>query len=577
MDITPEQARVELARRELARRNAEVKQTEPTAYSEIASPLLSGASSAAFGVPKYLVGKIGGEKAIEQVFPEQQTLGGKALRVGAEGAGLVAGGAARLGMGVAGKVIPKLASSGLGLKAGVGAIDAANRAKLVANIGRGAITGGVGGATQIINPDTNVEQQITQGLSGAVVGGAIPLVGTLKGVGRSLRRSAQVGKPSKVGEREVMRGQLSSRIREMASGVGRGVSGASEKLSSATSQITDALKQTTKQFHDNLSVEAEKGFNKFQEFVPKYFKEATRTYGETLDGMIDGLSKVKDASGKYIGKNIPTEEATGLLSKVQQEAEAIGITDSPIISKVRSLVEKYSDEGMNGRVDVRTFLKDVREARDSVSAGVKEGSKYLSHKDMTASILNDNVGDFLTKFLPEGQLGSFKDLQSAYKPIIDAKKTAYKLFQPYKEGLGGAQGFNLLKKLGRSGIDQITPQERNFINALESGSSFGKGAGNVTEQLRKMKPELIKQQIQAGIDKKTAETAFNRFKMLAENRKSELSTRNRRVTSIIEAQKQAEAIKSALAIGGAALSIGAGGVAVMRGLGAEKQVQQLGN
>lgn len=578
--ITPEQARVELAKRELERRQsiAAAKDQSPTAYSEIASPLLSGVSSAAFGIPKYLVNKYGGEKMTENVFPEQQTAGGKALRFGSEAAGLLGGGAAKIGLGIAERAIPKIASSGLGLKAGVGAIENFNRAKMMGNIGRSAIAGGVGGATQILNPDTNVEQQLTQGLSGTVIGGAVPMAMGLKGVQKMLQRSAQVGKPSVAGEREIMRGQLTDRVRSLVSDVNKGVSGANEKLAETTKQISEALKSSTIKFGNNVTKEAEKGFNAFQEFVPKYFKEATGTYGSTLDGMIDGLSKVKDSTGKFIGKNIPTEDATALLSKVQQEAVDLGIHDSPVISKVRDLAQKYTDKGMNGRVDVRTFLNDIRDARNAIPSGTKEGSKYLTHKDMASSILNDNMGDFLTKFLPEGQMGTFSELQSAYKSIIGAKKIAYKMFQPSQEALGGKQGFLMLKRLGTKGIGGMTPQEVAFIDHIQSGSSFAKGAGDITKTLRNLKPKLIKDQVKSGVNKETAEKAFEQFKILAGSRKSELATRSSRVKSIEEAQKQANAIKNALGLGiGIAAAGSAIGVAAMRGAGADRQIQQIGN
>lgn len=556
-----------------------IREKEPeqkaTAYTEVVSPLLSGASSAAFGVPKWAVGKIGGEQAIEKIFPEQQTAGGKALRIGAEGAGIVLGGAGRLGTSVAGKVIPQAAKSGLGLLSKVGDVEKFRRTKMLSDVGRASIAGGVAGSTQILNPDTDIENQAIQGLTGAA-GGAI-LSSTYaggKGLFNSLRKSAMIGKPSGVGSQKIARGQLSQRIGTLVDNVNRNVAGASEKLNQTTQEIADSLKNTTKIFEENLKKAAEKGLVKFQEFVPKYFKETTRTYGETLDGMIDGLSGVKNTQGQFVGKNIPVEQANGVLAKVQQEATEIGIQDSPVLTKVRELVAKYTDKKF---VDVKEFLTDIRSARDSISSGAKSGNQYLSHKDMSSAILNDNVGEFLTEFLPDGQLGSFKDLQSAYKSIINAKKLAYKTFQPSLDELGGTRGFNLLKKLGEKGVSGMTPQEMAFIDAMEKGSVFGKGAGRVTKTLRGMKTELIKKQTQAGVDKETAEKAFKRFTMLAESRKYDIARRGLRVSSIEEATKQADAIKNALAIGGAALSIGAGGVAIMRGLGAEKQIQQIGN
>jgi len=100
-------------------------------YAETGAPLMHGISSFALGVPKAVAQKTG---VAETLYPEQKTRLGKTLRVGAEGAGLLFGGATKgslLALKGVTKAIPRLAGKGV-LKAAA----------------KGAILGGTAGALQ---------------------------------------------------------------------------------------------------------------------------------------------------------------------------------------------------------------------------------------------------------------------------------------------------------------------------------------------------------------------------------------------------------------------------------------------
>ncbi len=82
-------------------------------YVEGISPIVSGASTLAFGIPRLTARATGTEKLI---YPEQKTLFGKGLRGVSEIAGFTGGGIGKTAQ-LAGKVIPKLAQETLKRKA----------------------------------------------------------------------------------------------------------------------------------------------------------------------------------------------------------------------------------------------------------------------------------------------------------------------------------------------------------------------------------------------------------------------------------------------------------------------------
>lgn len=120
-------------------------------HTEVLSPVASGLSTAAFGIPKAVAQKFGVKEAI---FPEQETTQGKALRGIGELRGLFTGGASKVAK-KAGELVPKVAGEGLRRIAG-----------------RGALQGGAFGATQLAEEPT-LAGQAGRGAVGAAFGGLI--------------------------------------------------------------------------------------------------------------------------------------------------------------------------------------------------------------------------------------------------------------------------------------------------------------------------------------------------------------------------------------------------------------------
>lgn len=126
-----------------------------TIHSELISPILSGGSTFAAGIPK-MVAAAQGPGMKEATFPEQQTIPGKILRGASEAVGFTAGlpGRAAMATGsVVGKIAPKLLGKGLG------------------KVATGAATGAVGLAAA---GDT-LENRKEMAKIGGLIGGTIPI------------------------------------------------------------------------------------------------------------------------------------------------------------------------------------------------------------------------------------------------------------------------------------------------------------------------------------------------------------------------------------------------------------------
>lgn len=120
-------------------------------YREVGSPLLSGISTFALGIPKAVATKTG---AKEIMYPEQETLLGKLLRGGSELAGFTIGAPGKLSV---------IAAKGVGkgmVKLGAG--------KTLTRLIKGVSAGAIGGAA--MGGDT-IEDRFDQAKIGAVLGG----------------------------------------------------------------------------------------------------------------------------------------------------------------------------------------------------------------------------------------------------------------------------------------------------------------------------------------------------------------------------------------------------------------------
>lgn len=124
-------------------------------YREGVSPILSGVSTALFGAPKAVINKISPELE-QQIFPEQQSITGKATRFASEAAGYLGGGAAKLAQ----KTYQAVAKNML--KKGVD--------KTLTRAAAAMVSGGVAGGAQLTDKDPTVQGQLQQAGLSSVAG-----------------------------------------------------------------------------------------------------------------------------------------------------------------------------------------------------------------------------------------------------------------------------------------------------------------------------------------------------------------------------------------------------------------------
>ena len=243
---------------------------------EVVGPIVGGVNSATFGVPKLIANKMGGKDFAKEMFPEQSTTGGKALRIGAEAAGLIGGGAGKLALATGKGVAQKLGGGGV--------------AKAVGGMAGGAVAG----AAQVNDPTANlqdyVKNQATQALAGGMGGLA---VGTLAPTLKALAGMRNIKGPRAVKISNSIRTEFFNVKSEAVKKFGSQLETLTKSKPLARGDLTDFLDD----FNSNM-----------QEFTP----EAKNIINKTplIKNMVSNSStqatvkEIQDAIN-YLGKKVP--------------------------------------------------------------------------------------------------------------------------------------------------------------------------------------------------------------------------------------------------------------------------------
>lgn len=554
-----EELKLERLKREKARRGRIPGITGPIfgqglateQLKETAGAIRRGVSTAGFGIPEFAVGKFAPELK-ERIFPEQITGPGKAIRFGAEAAGLFGGGAAGAAKFVGG-LIPKVAG-GIGLGGQIPRIiSARKRAIALRNALRGAAEAGTFGATQITDiPGTEegvtLGGQAKQAGVGATLGLAFGAFAPgIRGAARAFKKFRTPTKtPSirvvtervKLTGKEVIekikidREQALARINKQIPSV-RAESKEALQLESkfakeVLNETTDTLKNNVQVLNEQLQSTSEVASRTFQTKLPKFYRENSKAYGRVLDDITDDLIKK--------GDDITIAETDEILTNVIRDMDESLITEGAPRKAIESLQQKYSVKftgqgskffrGSTGQpvggaiktnaedaIPFKNLVSDLKTVKKSLSAGAKTGATRFTQEDVAISLLDKNLGEFLKGRVPE-----FQKLQSEYAPVIRAMKTSNRLFKPFKGEFETKTGTQLIKRLAKG---ETEAGEEALIRTIEQGTRFGKGIGRIAEApgrvgeqlatakqrinpiLRQVRSEnLLKQQ---GVDKKFAQ------------------------------------------------------------------------
>lgn len=366
------------------------------AQKEIASPIAQGANTALFGVPKYLMEKIGGKEFAKQAFSEQSTKPGKVLRFGSEATGLIGGGIGRTTANVGKRLVPK----------GAG---------LAQRILGGAAQGAVGGVLMPTEDFTSADQRVSNLTQGAVMGGL--LGGILPST------SPKVAKTSK---KEDIAGRLVNSIikpakNQFSYGKNPGLAVAKEgivansvddlypKISSALDKRTSELTNVLKKSKNKISIE---GFTKpIDEAI-----DAAGSGGPVNNALIQRLQdtkiallnefKVANGKAEIVKprnlKNISPEDATMLKRLVGQLTKWTGTSDDNAVNaalkKSYSGIKKAIEKAEPATKEINNQIANLISAESAVSNRLVQQSKnnLFSMSDMLFGIGGAGTLDSIT-------------------------------------------------------------------------------------------------------------------------------------------------------------------------------------
>lgn len=486
------------------------------------------------GVTRPFFGEGGADFPVEQVTPF-----GKTARVGAEIAGLTLGLGPRLAVGTvkvvtkaltagAKKFLPDLIPKIIGLgKQAVGTVQARKRAVLL----RDALKGGLEGATfgAIQKPIDETVTRGEQAIAGGILGGAFPALraGLRKGLRafRKFKTPTAVRDPGKVitikGEKELIakgKEEAITETRAAKKGLIRQLkqeevglrAGAKEQIKLNKEFAQKELKETANTMRQNVAIlneglqtTSEEKALQLQKVIPKFFKDHGKVYGQK----VDEISEAMVARGEGITMN----EASTMVNRSITEMNESLITEGVPRQVVEQLQRKYAVQqtvqkdvltgivkratNANETIPFKELVNDLKLVKNSLSAGAKSGTTRFTQEEVAVSILNNNLGNYIKTRVPE-----YAELQANYAPIIRMMKKGNQIFKPFKGDFETKSATQFLKNLG---LGKAEAGEEAFVKAIQEGSDFVPGLGDITAGVRKAGQEIIesKQRIQPVLDK----------------------------------------------------------------------------
>lgn len=508
-----------------------LQQAGQRTYTEGVAPILKGVDTALFGVPRTILKGAGLNNIDKTIFPEQETLEGKAATLVFTGAGLLKGAAAKLGEGLANRIAPELLPK-IGLSIKAGEVAARQKAVLANKITRDAIMGGVIGLTQL-NPDEqghiDLGGQLGQGALGAGLGVAAPIVQTY--FGKAVRGFRKFKTPERTAyskllsetakeklalQKEAIRLDKTDKVENLKQSIQDTINLRKTTLSdvkiSSERQIKDTasrLKKNVMALDNALKNTTEEVSRKVQEWLPSFYRSNSKTFEKQLDLISEKLIKE--------GNQLTVGEISKMLDDVSGHLDEAFITEGSPLKAIENLRAKYGIDfvsspgkffsGQTGLpvggpitsnadqvVPLKEFFNDIKTIRNSLSAAAKSGASRFTQEDVAVSIFNKGTADLLESRVPD-----LARLREAYAPVIQAMKVSNRIFKPFKGSFETKTGTALLKKFALGKTEQ---GEELLLKAIQEGSDFAPGIGNITDSLRNQGMRLIeaKQNINPMLD-----------------------------------------------------------------------------
>ena len=338
-------------------------------YREGISPILSGGSTFAAGVPK-MIAKAQGQG--ENIFPEQTSLPGKLLRGASEIVGFTAGAPGRVTT-FAGKAIPKILP------------------KVLPKFAGRILTGAVAGAAGMATAGDTLENRKNLAKIGAIWGGAIPLATDVgKGIGGFATKSG----------------------RWLAKNVG-GITDATVKTIKrlGANRVFDPLKAKADYISQNI---APKIYDKFVEFENK----ANSAYRQAIKSAPEGKQinikpAIQEAGKRLKGLGLITE--TGNLTELGQSEIARDSVYGKLLDFYKSADAISGVEKLKGKALTQSQMIKASRAMNETLVN-KEQFTFLRDK-LNALYKNKpsdiDVSKVVNEFYQAGENSGMKGLQQA--------------------------------------------------------------------------------------------------------------------------------------------------------------------
>lgn len=293
--------------------------------------------------------------------------------------------------------------------------------------------------------------------------------------------SRQIQETNRTGN-QVARG-VSERADEIKSSISESVkaeqSRIKQSLNSSKRQIDRSIDITDAQ----LSKESDIAAKTYQSKITGFFRQNSAIYGKELDTISDVIAE----NGR-----MTTGEALSVLERtLERSGSEAEVLEGPIIEAIKKLRAKYAEEvtvqsggsvvsrDMNELVSFKDFLGEVRSIWKNIKP-YKSGARF-SQDEIPAAILQSEFGELVSS-LPGGEM--FKDLQSAYRPVISYMNKATSVLQPYK-GEAYTKTAELLVKRYAKG--DAAEADKQLIQFMENGTErFAKGLGSVSGRARQL-------------------------------------------------------------------------------------------
>lgn len=512
--------------------------------------LRSAANTALLGIPQAVLRNIS-PNIEKNIFPRSRNISEAAAEGIGGVAGIIGGVGVKAGEALASKLLPKV-SSGASIGSPLAKRFGANVVRDISDIGRGAITGGVAGVSQISDIKSSigkqVEQQAVQALGGSLLGAGVSGIGVLSGkLGRKMNKGISLSdRKDPFSFVKSKKRPLNTRIMELKRETRDKAINELDALRNSYDDAKTAIDANIVRLNDKLESSTIEAIPRISDDIIKFNRSISESYGNTLDDIASSATARK--------ANVKINAVNDMFEETLSELEEMGLSDTSVVKKIKSISKKYSltpeesniltssgdhfkkDVDITKQIDFKQLRNDIRGAVEKKSSSMRSSGKY-DRNDLAQSILNRNYGNLLLNSDAE-TARAFSELQSSYAESIGLVKEAYKLFKPGRVDIsGGSEKF--LKRIGTGKVRSRA--ESDFAKFLEKGTTIGskqaEGVRPFTQQLRDIGKQIEAEQSKLSILERSKKMGTQKVRNALRRKIGILENREKKVADIMATQR----------------------------------------